>query len=247
MALSLSLTIVWLHPVISRKSNQLTTLSLASNQLTGSIPSSLGNLTQLTELDLSDNNSLSEFPSFLRYQENLRWLDLAENRMHGQVPRWMLERQVLPLICNLTSLKYLDMSNNKLSGMLPQCLGNFSESLRVLDLGNNSFEGHLPQTYTSNLTMIDATSHLNILSGNAIQGTSSNQFTYMKTTSNVVYDPSYRGGYFSFTMTSKGVERFYPKIREDFAVIDISSNKFEGKLPEFIWKPDGASPRSCFQ
>ena len=35
-------------------------------------------------------------------------------------------------------------------------------------------------------------------------------------------------------MTSKGVDRFYSKIREDFAVIDISSNKFEGKLPEFI-------------
>jgi hypothetical protein len=92
--------------------------------------------------------------------------------------------------------------------------------LRILDLSFNNFSGNFPFE--------------DILSGNAIQGTSSNQFTYMKTTSNVVYDPSYSGGYFSFTMTSKSVERFYPKIREDFAVIDISSNKFEGRLPEFI-------------
>ncbi|KAM2815317.1 hypothetical protein FF1_040417 [Malus domestica] len=35
-------------------------------------------------------------------------------------------------------------------------------------------------------------------------------------------------------MGTKGLEQYYPKIQEEFASFDISSNKFEGKIPEFI-------------
>ncbi|KAM5554626.1 hypothetical protein ABKV19_022832 [Rosa sericea] len=40
----------------------------------------------------------------------------------------------------------------------------------------------------------------------------------------------------TITITSKGVDRYYSKIQEAFAVIDISSNKFEGKIDEWIGK-----------
>ncbi|PRQ22519.1 putative leucine-rich repeat domain, L domain-containing protein [Rosa chinensis] len=39
---------------------------------------------------------------------------------------------------------------------------------------------------------------------------------------------------FSIMITKKGVERYYEKIQQDMGVIDLSRNKFEGKIPAFI-------------
>jgi Leucine-rich repeat (LRR) protein len=43
----------------------LVTLGLSSNQLTGTIPSSLGSMTWLTSLHLSNNQFMGTFPSSL--------------------------------------------------------------------------------------------------------------------------------------------------------------------------------------
>ncbi|XP_068329632.1 putative receptor like protein 25 [Pyrus communis] len=39
---------------------------------------------------------------------------------------------------------------------------------------------------------------------------------------------------YALTLATKGLEQYYPMIREEFASFDISSNKFEGKIPDFI-------------
>ncbi|PRQ23624.1 putative leucine-rich repeat domain, L domain-containing protein [Rosa chinensis] len=39
---------------------------------------------------------------------------------------------------------------------------------------------------------------------------------------------------YSITLINKGLERYFPKIHEDFMAIDLLSNRFEGKIPEFI-------------
>jgi len=53
-----------------------TSLDLWNNQLTGSIPSEIGNLTNLTGLDLGGNELTGSIPPELGNLTNLTWLDL---------------------------------------------------------------------------------------------------------------------------------------------------------------------------
>ncbi|HET7115445.1 MAG TPA: leucine-rich repeat domain-containing protein, partial [Hanamia sp.] len=59
--------------------NRVKFLSLVSNQLTGSLPSSIGNLTNLQELELGSNQLSGSIPSSLGNLPNLQYLDLANN------------------------------------------------------------------------------------------------------------------------------------------------------------------------
>ncbi|KAF3432247.1 hypothetical protein FNV43_RR26986 [Rhamnella rubrinervis] len=146
-----------------------------------------GNLTQLTFLDLQENKLHGSIPQTLANLINLQYLGLGANNLGGTVnfdmlrgplpipppslmdynaSNNMLNGDISPVFCNLTSLQSLALSNNNLSGMIPQCFGNLSDSLSVLDLRNNSLHGNIPQTLcndSSNLKLID-------LSYNQLQG-----------------------------------------------------------------------------
>ncbi|XP_021799891.1 receptor-like protein 12 [Prunus avium] len=60
--------------------------------------------------------------------------------------------------------------------------------------------------------------------------------TYMQAEVHYVVTGIYltRSVAYSITIAVKGLDLHYSKILEGFAAIDISSNKFEGKIPEFI-------------
>ncbi|KAK3423616.1 hypothetical protein EUGRSUZ_F00282 [Eucalyptus grandis] len=112
----------------------LKTLHLNNYSLTGSIPSSLVNLTKLTSLDLSRNEltgilDLGVF-STLKNLQVLRLtveLNLMYNSMNHTFPK--LETLALPS-CNLTEfppflnslkmLRQLDLSGNKIGGQIPR-------------------------------------------------------------------------------------------------------------------------------
>src|SRR5690606_6303744 len=81
------------------------TLSLAHNQLSGSIPAELGNLSTLQKLYLNSNRLNGEIPPALGDLANLQILHLAANGLAGQMPA--------PLT-NLTDLNDLDLGYNKL-------------------------------------------------------------------------------------------------------------------------------------
>ena len=60
----------------------------ACGNLEGPIPANLGNLTNLQMLYLSDNNLSGAIPSGLgNPQSNLEELYLANNRLSGEIPR----------------------------------------------------------------------------------------------------------------------------------------------------------------
>jgi Leucine-rich repeat (LRR) protein len=65
---------------------QLTYLSLWDNQLSGTIPSTIGNLEQLTFLDLSENRLTGPIPSTFGNLLRLTRLDVYDNDLSGSIP-----------------------------------------------------------------------------------------------------------------------------------------------------------------
>ena len=127
--------------------SNLTVLYLNNNQLTGSIPEELGNLSNLTVLYLNNNQLTGPIPEELGNLSNLTYLYLNNNQLTGPIP---------PELDNLSNLTYLYLNNNQLTGPIPPELGNLS-NLTVLGLYNNQLSGSIPEELgnLSNLTVLD--------------------------------------------------------------------------------------------
>ena len=97
----------------------LTTLDLSSNEFSGNIPSSLGNLSKLTTLDLSANDFSGEIPSSLGNLSKLTTLNLSQNKFTGKVPS---------SLGNLLNLTGLDLSQNNFVGEISSFFWQFESS-----------------------------------------------------------------------------------------------------------------------
>uniref|UniRef100_A0A3N7G1R8 non-specific serine/threonine protein kinase n=1 Tax=Populus trichocarpa TaxID=3694 RepID=A0A3N7G1R8_POPTR len=117
----------------------LRAIDLSKNQLHGSIPLTLGNLSSLTRLDLSTNFLNGYIPSSLGNLSSLQYLSLSYNKLFGQIPK------ELGNLSNLLSM-YLDF--NELTGQLPPELGRLG-SLGYLGLSSNNLSGPLPENYAN--------------------------------------------------------------------------------------------------
>ena len=120
---------------------RVVTLDLNENNLAGSIPPELGNLTALERLDFGDGAGYPDrmrlsgpIPPELGNLAALKLLDLGSSELSGPIP---------PELGNLTALIDLFLWNNNLSGPIPPELGNLP-ALVVLDLATNSLSGSIP-------------------------------------------------------------------------------------------------------
>jgi hypothetical protein len=134
----------------------LQSLSLNWNQLTGTIPAELGNLTNLQYLSFHWNQLSGTIPSSLGNLTNLQYLDLGWNQLTGTIPAEL---------GNLTNLQYLSLYWNQLTGTIPAELGDLS-FLYGLCLGGNQLSGTIPSSL-GNLTSLQSLS----LSWNQLTGT----------------------------------------------------------------------------
>ncbi len=114
--------------------NRVTEVKLQSNNLSGTIPSDLGNLSNLQILYLYSNTLTGSIPTTLGNLDSLTELILHTNQLSGSIPQEL---------GSLSKLKDLRLSYNQLTGALPTALFNLT-NLEVLYLGNNSLSGAIP-------------------------------------------------------------------------------------------------------
>ncbi len=132
------------HGVTTDDEGRVTRLRLSSNNLVGTIPAELGNLSNLTSLSLGRNDLTGAIPSQLGNLSNLETLWLGDNQLTGAIPAEL---------GSLSNLDYLGIEGNGLTDAIPSELGNLS-SLTWLALNGNQLTGALPQSFT-NLTALD--------------------------------------------------------------------------------------------
>lgn len=110
-------------------------LNLSSNNLVGTIPSSIQDLKYLESFNVFKNNLKGQFPSELFKIPTIKHINISFNSFTGHLPE---------SISLATSLVSLELFMNKFSGNLPNNIGGL-KNLEVLSLFNNNFEGALPQ------------------------------------------------------------------------------------------------------
>ena len=115
-------------------------LNLQHNLIGGIIPPSLGGVPALQILDLTRNNIGGPIPVF-PLPSSLVELDLAENNLTGEIPA---------ALGNETTLVSLDVEENPLGGEIPLELGSLP-NLQILDLDSAGLTGEIP-TQLGNLT-----------------------------------------------------------------------------------------------
>lgn len=109
-------------------------ISLLYNQLTGTLPPELGDLSHLHVLELWVNQLSGPIPAEMGELSELVFLDLLGNQLSGPVPAELGD---------LTSLQSLSLNHNQFSGPIPPALGKMA-SLESLDLSYNQFSGAIP-------------------------------------------------------------------------------------------------------
>ncbi|XP_078180403.1 cuscuta receptor 1-like [Carex rostrata] len=200
-------------------------LDLSDNKFSGSIPP-CSNHSDLQIVDLSQNNLTGNFPLTWLNISNIYSIDIQENHLFGELPSWIGKESTLrmlqarenlfggpiPLqICQLKYLRILDLSHNNLSGEIPSC---------IINMGSTADD-------SSSLGIVDVWitgAELNFSDDNFLLRTA--YFASL----DVIESKN-----FGLELMSKGRLDFYLKeILLIMCIIDLSSNKLVGSIPEDI-------------
>ncbi|GAX15588.1 hypothetical protein FisN_3Hh058 [Fistulifera solaris] len=123
----------------------LESFALSSNNLEGTLPSSLAHASSLTELFL-DQNGLWDNPlSTINHMKQLEFLFLDQNQFEGALDHTFVRQA--------TKLQALDVSGNKFtSEVFPSHLFKYS-NLQLIDMSQNELKGSIPDNIALNDVM----------------------------------------------------------------------------------------------
>ncbi|OWM84693.1 hypothetical protein CDL15_Pgr027480 [Punica granatum] len=119
-------------------------LGTPSQNLSGTLSPSIGNLTNLQIVLLQNNNITGPIPRELGRLSKLQTLDLSNNIFTGEIP---------DSLGHLKSLQYMRLNNNSLSGAFPNSLANMTQ-LAFLDLSYNNLSGPVPRILARTFNII---------------------------------------------------------------------------------------------
>ncbi|KAK8972100.1 hypothetical protein V6N11_061908 [Hibiscus sabdariffa] len=126
----------WIGVTCGSKHHRVTILDLSSMDLTGTIPSQLGNLSFLVLIRIRHNSFHGSLPTELTSLHRLKYLSAGDNSFSGEIPSWF---------GYFPKLRGLSLYTNNFSGVIPSTFGNLSK-LKILLLYNNNLKGHIPSS-----------------------------------------------------------------------------------------------------
>ncbi|KAG8083749.1 hypothetical protein GUJ93_ZPchr0016g2605 [Zizania palustris] len=187
----------------------LVKLSVANNNLSGTLPSNVGSFKSLKFMDISNNRFSGPIPDNIGNLRSLQNLSLARNNFSGPLP---------VSIDGLASLQSLDVSGNSLSGPLPSSLKGL-RSMVALNLSYNAFTKSIPAGLglLVNLQSLD-------LSWNQLEGGVDWKFLIESTVSHVDFSGNL------LTSTTPKELKFLADISETVLYLNLSNNKLTGTL-----------------
>ncbi|XP_047940770.1 receptor-like protein EIX1 [Salvia hispanica] len=215
-------------PDLRAFSASLTEVYLGTNNFTGSIPLSIGQLSELQVLDLS-SNSLNGVVSESHFDKlgKLKKLDLSFNSLILHfAPNWRPTFQLDSILlagCNVgpsfpkwiqtqRNSTFLDLSKANIVGEIPAWLWSVSPSLTNLYLSDNQITGIIPNLSSTFITRID-------LSNNRISGPI----------------PLFYAGVvvvqLSGNMLSGSISSICSVLYESFYLLDLANNQLAGEIP----------------
>ncbi|KAL6206203.1 hypothetical protein ACLB2K_023452 [Fragaria x ananassa] len=210
--------------------SSLSGLVLRSNHLSGDFPRAWSLWPEISVVDVSDNDLTGNITSSMGVPSSLWVLNLSNNNLTGQLPPSLFQ--------NCTNLWSIDLSGNKFTGGIPlplQTRSHVSSNLRRLQLRSNSLSGHIPDRlcFLPFLHVID-------LSRNNFSGTIPNCLYYLTALASFGNDtdrfffPLHSDYLETTNLTLKGQELVYNTTLFLVKTIDFSSNHLEGEIPEGI-------------
>ena len=149
--------------VTTDSNGRVTGLELTENNLVGTLPAKLGDLSKLKLLYLEKNGLRGTIPAELGDLGNLLDLVLSGNA-NPDIPGSGLTGEIPAELGNLSKLQFLALRTNSLSGEIPAELGNLSFLVELI-LYENGLSGEIP----AKLGDLEDLSSLG-LSGNQLSG-----------------------------------------------------------------------------
>ncbi|GKV40860.1 hypothetical protein SLEP1_g48459 [Rubroshorea leprosula] len=186
-------------------------LSLGHNHLFGKIASSTGSLNKLETFGLRNNSFSGEIPSSLGDCNHLQFVDLSHNNFSGPVADWIGGR--------LGYLTYLLLGSNNFYGDISLRLCQLT-NIVVLDFFNNSLSGSIPWCIHNMTTL---TRKENLDSDHSHLFRSIGRYFLSE---DVYVDKA--------NIVWKGEVYEFEKNLKNLRLIDLSSNKLNGEIPQQI-------------
>ncbi|KAK1395976.1 receptor-like protein kinase HAIKU2 [Heracleum sosnowskyi] len=191
--------------------NQLVSLQIHDNQLTGQVPEEFGEFKHFVNISLYGNKLTGSLPQMLGSWSDFEFIDVSENFLTGPIP---------PDMCKNGKMSELLILQNNFTGEIPE---NYARCrmLRRFRVSNNSLSGRVPSGIWGlpNLNIIDVA--MNNLEGPItpeIRNASSLTELYLG------------NNHFSGELPLEILEA------SSLVSVDLSNNQFSGQIPRNIGK-----------
>ncbi len=133
--------------VTCNNSGEITEIALNNNNLNGTLPSTLTDMTSLKRLELGINNISGTVPNTWDNTPDLEYIDFGNNNFSGPIPS---------TFGDAIDLWYLALQNNSFSGELPESIG-YLDNLLLYYCVINDLSGCYPTSYENlcNIMIVD--------------------------------------------------------------------------------------------